>query len=148
VSCVSTIPASASAFCCTSAAASVTGVIAPINVKGVTTTGCPCAAMVISPSLIASSKRRGELTEMIVSTHGSSTTSSSVSPREIAVISIASNVRWRPMARQWKTRSVNVRFARYVSRWRVPGGSSCGAVGWLPTKWITSKHWASLTSVT
>jgi hypothetical protein len=38
-SCVSAMPASASAFCCTSAAARLTGVIAPISVNGVITHG-------------------------------------------------------------------------------------------------------------
>ena len=111
-SCVSVIPARASAFCCTSAAPSVTGVIAPISVNGVMTAGCPCSAIVINPSVIASSKRRGELTEMIVKTHGSSTTCSSVSPREMAIASIPSSVRSRPIARQWNVLSVNVTFAR------------------------------------
>ena len=106
------IPARASAFCWTSAAASVTGVIAPISVNGVITAGWPCSAIVISPSVIASSNRRGELTEMIVSTHGSSMTCSRVRPREIAIISIPSSVRSRPIARQWNVRSVYVTFAR------------------------------------
>ena len=38
-----------------------------------------------------------------------------------------SSVRSRPIAERWKTRSVYVRLARYVSRWRVAAGSSCGA---------------------
>ena len=54
-SCVSTTPNSASAFCCASAPASVTGLIAPISVNGVTATDWPCSAMVIRPSDIASS---------------------------------------------------------------------------------------------
>ncbi len=102
----SVMPASASAFCCTSAAARLTGVIAPIRVNGVITQGCPCSAIAISPSDIASSKRRGELTEMIVNRQGSSITCSRVRPRESAVISIASITRSRPIARQWNARSV------------------------------------------
>ena len=97
-SCVSTMPNSASAFCCASAPASVTGLIAPISVNGVTATDWPCSAMVISPSAIMSSKRRGELTEMIVVTPGSSRIWSSVSPRAIAIISMPSSALPRPIA--------------------------------------------------
>ena len=57
------MPASASAFCWVSAAARVTGVIAPIKVNGVTQTAWPNSAIVMSPSDIAASKRRGELTD-------------------------------------------------------------------------------------
>ena len=48
------------------AAGKETGVIAPISVKGVMDTGCPCALIAISPSVMASSSRRGELTEITV----------------------------------------------------------------------------------
>src|SRR5215471_11838576 len=51
------MPASASAFCWVSAAAMVTGVMAPIRVKGVTATAWPCSDMAMRPSLIAWSKR-------------------------------------------------------------------------------------------
>ena len=97
-SCVSTTPNSASAFCCASAPASVTGLIAPISVNGVTATDWPCSAMVISPSAIMSSKRRGELTEMMVVTPGSSRIWSSVRPRAIAIISMPSSALPRPIA--------------------------------------------------
>jgi hypothetical protein len=65
-------PNSASAFCCANAAGRVTGVMAPMSVKGVTTTACPASDIAIRPSAISPSKRRGELTEMIVITPGSS----------------------------------------------------------------------------
>jgi hypothetical protein len=94
------MPASASAFCWVSAAAMVTGVMAPIKVKGVTATAWPCSDMAMSPSLIAWSKRRGEFTEMMVVTEGSSRISSRVLPREIATMSIPSSARSRPMAVQ------------------------------------------------
>jgi len=99
--CASTTPNSASAFCCASAAARLTGVIAPISVKGVITTGCPCVAMAIRPSAIASSKRRGLFTEMIVITPGLSAISSSVIPREIAIMRMPSMARPAPIAVQW-----------------------------------------------
>ena len=61
-SCVSAIPASASAICCTSVAGSDTGDIAPISRNGVTTTGWPARTYSsIAPSM-RSSKRSGELT--------------------------------------------------------------------------------------
>jgi hypothetical protein len=65
------MPARASAFCCARAAARLTGAMAPIKVKGVTTAAWPHSLIAISPSLIASSKRRGEFTEMMVRTEGS-----------------------------------------------------------------------------
>jgi hypothetical protein len=110
-SCASVTPNSASAFCWQSAAASVTGVIAPISVKGVMVTGCPCSAMAISPSAIASSKSRGEFTEMIVITPGDRRISSTLMPRAIAIMLMPSTARPRPMAVQWKQRSLSVMFA-------------------------------------
>jgi len=71
-----------------------------MRVKGVTTTACPNSDMVMSPSLIASSKRRGELTEMTVTTPGSEAICSRVIPREIAMMSMPSSARSRPMAVQ------------------------------------------------
>ena len=98
--CASTTPNSTSAFCCASAAASVTGAIAPISVNGVITTGWPCSAIATSPSDIASSKRRGLLTEMIVMTPGLAAIASSESPREMAIIAMPSRARPAPMAVQ------------------------------------------------
>ena len=94
----------------------MTGVIAPMSVNGVTTAGCPCSAIVIRPSVISASKRRGELTEMIVSTDGC--------VDDLLQVEAARERRHRdpveralaPDRREWKTRSVYVRLARYVSR--------------------------------
>ncbi len=92
------MPASASAFCCVSAAANETGAIAPIRVKGVTTTAWLNSAIAIKPSLIAASKRRGELTEITVRTPGSSASCARVRPRAIAIMSMPSSARSRPIA--------------------------------------------------
>ena len=100
VSWTSAIPNKASAFCCTSAEASVAGVIAPIRVNGVTDTGWPNSAIVMSPSAMASSMSRGLLTLTTVSTPGLSANSSSDSPLEIAIFSIPSRARPRPIAVQ------------------------------------------------
>ncbi len=98
--CASTTPNRASAFCCASAAASVTGAIAPISVNGVITTGWPCSAIATRPSAIASSNRRGLLTEMMVMTPGLSAMAASEIPRAIAIISMPSRARPAPMAVQ------------------------------------------------
>ena len=55
------MPESASTICCTSAAGIVTGDIAPIRMKGVSTTGCPAAEYSNCASSIRSSQRSGEL---------------------------------------------------------------------------------------
>ncbi len=99
-SCASTMPNSASAFCCASAAASVTGAIAPISVNGVITTGWPCSAIATRPSAIASSNRRGLLTEMIVITPGLSRHVLERDPRAIAIMSMPSRARPAPIAVQ------------------------------------------------
>ena len=103
--CARVRPNRISAFCWASAAASDTGAIAPISVNGVITTGWPWLAIIIRPSAIASSKRRGLFTEMMVSTPGLSAICSGVRPRVIAIISMPSRARPAPMAVQWKLRS-------------------------------------------
>ena len=91
---VSTMPASASACCCDSAPASVTGLIAPASVNGVMTLTWPCSAIAISPSAIGSSSCSGELVLMMpVNTGISSASLSRVVPSEIATISSASMAR-------------------------------------------------------
>ena len=80
--------------------ASDTGAMAPIKVKGVTTTGWPNSAMCISPSAMASSKRRGLFTEMMVSTPGESIICCTLMPRESAIISMPSRARPAPIAVQ------------------------------------------------
>ena len=109
---VSAIPNRASAFCCTSAAASVTGAMAPISVNGVTDTGWPCSAIVIRPLAISESKRRGELTLMMVVTPGDLAISSRVQPRLMAIILMPSRARPRPIEVQWYDRSDSTRLAR------------------------------------
>ncbi|MDZ7786660.1 MAG: hypothetical protein U5K73_00500 [Halofilum sp. (in: g-proteobacteria)] len=110
-SCVRVIPNSASAFCCASAAGRVTGVIAPISVNGVIATAWPWRAMVISPAVSASSKRRGEFTLMIVMQAGRCASASTVSPRAIAAMRMLSSARCSPTAVVMNGRSVSVRFA-------------------------------------
>ena len=105
------MPKSASAFCWARPAARVTGVIAPISVKGVTATACPCSDIAMSPSAMASSKRRGLLTEMMVVTPGSARISSSDMPRAIAIIRMPSDARPAPIAVQWKLKSEQLRLA-------------------------------------
>ncbi len=94
--CVSTIPAIASACCCTSAPASVTGLIAPASVKGVMTFTCPCSASAISPSAMGMSSCRGELVLMMPRSAGRSIRPSGVVCKAIAAISSPSIVRAWP----------------------------------------------------
>ena len=49
---------------------------------------------------MAPSIRRGELTEMMVTTEGSSRIASRVLPRDMAIMSMPSSARFRPMAVQ------------------------------------------------
>ena len=86
--------------------------MAPISVKGVTDTGWPCSAMVIRPLAISTSKRRGELTLMMVVTPGESAIASRLSPRLMAIIRIPSSARPRPIEVQWYDRSDSTRLAR------------------------------------
>ena len=60
------MPASASAFCCTSAPATVTGAIAPDSVNGVTITTWPRDDIWMMPSIIGTSSFSGELVLMMV----------------------------------------------------------------------------------
>ena len=113
--------------------------MAPISVKGVTDTGWPCSAMVISPLAISTSKRRGEFTLMMVVTPGEAAIASRLSPRLMAIIRIPSSARPRPIEVQWYDRSDRTRLARYASRWRVLAGSSMGATTWLPMMWMALK---------
>jgi hypothetical protein len=68
---VSTIPASASAFCSTRAPARVTGAIAPASVNGVMQTTWLCFANSMIPWSIGASRRSGELELTTVKTDGS-----------------------------------------------------------------------------
>ena len=90
----------------------VTGVIAPIRVNGVTHTAWPHSAIATSPSVIASSNRRGELTEMMVSTPGLAIISSRLMPRAIAIMAMPSKARSAPIAVQWNTLSLLTMLAR------------------------------------
>ena len=74
----------ASAVCCTSAPASVTGAIAPMSVNGVMTTHWPCRAMTMMLSRISSSTRRGELTLVTVISVGREARSSMLQPCSMA----------------------------------------------------------------
>lgn len=74
--------------------------MAPISVKGVITVAWPCSAMAIRPSDMASSNRRGLLTEMMVRTDGSAFICSIVSPRVIAIMRMPSMARPAPIAEQ------------------------------------------------
>ena len=68
--CDSASMASASACCCTSAPARVTGLMAPESVKGVIATGWPARPIASSASHIGISSRSGELELMMVSVTG------------------------------------------------------------------------------
>ena len=93
---VSTTPASASAFCCASAPASVTGAIAPASVNGVITTTWLRAENSMMPCSIGVSRRSGELELITVKIDGSRSSVSSSIPRAIRVISRQSRLRCRP----------------------------------------------------
>jgi hypothetical protein len=65
------IPASASVVCCTRAAGTDTGAIAPISRKGVTMIAWPASAYASRPSSIRTSKCSGELTLTLAKSTGS-----------------------------------------------------------------------------
>ncbi len=90
------MPDSASAFCCTSAPAIVTGAIAPDRVNGVTTTAWPADAICMMPSIMGTSSFSGELVLMIVKTDGSSRSCSREMPRASLAISMPSTLRSLP----------------------------------------------------
>ncbi len=96
--CTNAMPASASAFCCTSAPAMVAGAMAPESVKGVITTIWLRRAISISPSIIGPSSRSGEEVLTMVKSDGSAESRSSSRPLAIRAISIASSIRSRPRA--------------------------------------------------
>ncbi len=91
-----TRPASASACCCASAPASVTGAIAPASVNGVITTTWLRRAIWMTPSSIGVSSLNGDDELMTVNSEGSRSSVSSSSPRAILTISMASRMRSRP----------------------------------------------------
>ena len=93
---VSTIPASASAFCSERAPASVTGAIAPASVNGVMHTIWPRRANSMIPWSIGASSRSGELELTTVNTDGSRSIVASSTPREMRTISRTSTLRCRP----------------------------------------------------
>ena len=93
---VSVIPASASAFCSTSAPASVTGAIAPASVNGVMTTTWLRDDISRMPWSIGVSSRSGDDELMTVKTEGSRSSVASSMPRAIRTISMASRFRCRP----------------------------------------------------
>ena len=99
--------ASASAVCCTSAPASVTGAIAPISVNGVMTTHWPWRAMIMMLSRISSSTRRGELTLVTVISVGRAASSSTLQPCSMADMAIASSACTPPMPRAAQTMSAH-----------------------------------------
>jgi len=121
----------------------VTGVIAPISVKGVITEAWPISAMAMAADAISRSNLRGELMLMLVIALGSEASWSIVRPRAIAVRWAASRTRPAPIDIDRKTLSVNVRLTKVVSRCRVFTGRSFGASVWLPKKWMTLKLWPS-----
>ena len=84
------------------------GAIAPLNVKGVTTTAWPARAMAVSPSLIAESTRSGELVLTVVSRPGRVASSSRSMPRAMQFIAMPSSMRYGPIAEGCQTRSVSV----------------------------------------
>ena len=69
-SCVSTMPASASAVCCASAAGIETGPIAPMRMNGVITFTWFASAKANSDSIMRVSKRSGELALMMPNSVG------------------------------------------------------------------------------
>ena len=71
-----------------------------MSVKGVMTTAWPCSAIAISPSHMASSKRRGLFTEIMVMTPGLAAIALRSRPREIAIIRMPSSARPAPIAVQ------------------------------------------------
>jgi hypothetical protein len=92
------MPASASAFCCTSAPATVIGAMAPASVNGVITIGWLCRAISITPSSIGPSYCSGEFELTTVKSDGSRSSCSAEMPRAIRAISIASRMRTAPSA--------------------------------------------------
>ena len=93
---VRVIPASASAFCSTSAPASVTGAIAPARVNGVMQMTWFRADISRMPWSIGVSSRSGDDELMTVNNDGSRSSVSWSIPRAIRAISMASVIRCRP----------------------------------------------------
>ncbi len=87
---------SASAVCCATAPAIVTGAMAPDSVKGVTITGWPRRASRMAPSSIGQSCFSGEEELMLVYMRGAAANSSCVRPPAMRTISIASSTRSGP----------------------------------------------------
>ena len=90
------MPASASAFCCASAPAIVTGAIAPASVNGVITMIWLRRDISIMPCSIGSSSRSGEEELMMLSSEGSRVICSAEMPRPMRAISMPSRMRARP----------------------------------------------------
>jgi hypothetical protein len=93
---VKAMPASASACCCTSAPATVTGAIAPARVNGVITTAWLRDEYCRMPSSIGSSNRSGELALMMVKMDGCSSRVASSTCRAMRTISRQSMLRCAP----------------------------------------------------
>ena len=93
---VNAMPASASAFCCTRAPASVIGAIAPASVNGVITIIWLRADIWMMPSSIGWSYRSGDDALMIDKMLGSRSNVSWSTPRAMRAISMPSRLRWRP----------------------------------------------------
>ena len=92
------MPASASAFCWTSAPATVIGAIAPASVNGVKITGWLWRAISITPSSIGPSYCSGELALTTVVIEGSRSSCSGLAWRAMRVISSESRMRTAPSA--------------------------------------------------
>ena len=84
----------------------VTGVMAPIRVKGVTMGAWPPRTISVRPPIISTSTRRGEFTLITVMMAGSPSSCSGARPRAMAAMAMVSTMRWRPMPRARKTLSV------------------------------------------
>ena len=84
---------SASAFCCASAPAIVTGLMAPASVNGVAMVTCPARASSTSLSPMGMSRRIGELALMTVPAMTFVPTSLSGMAEAIAAMAMASRTR-------------------------------------------------------
>ena len=129
-------------------AASVTGAIAPISVKGVMTTHCPWRAIIMMLSRISSSTRRGELTFVTVMQRRARDASSSTEqPCSIADSAIASSACTPPTPRAAQTMSAHSICAWYIARWRTATGTSTGSTTIRPASAVCRSAWVELEDV-
>ena len=141
-SCASASPASASAVCCTSAAGTVTGAIAPISRNGVTTTAWPARGVLEQrlehPLVVA--QRRVDVDDGVDA-------GARVEPaRRRRRFGRARGSRARRSARsarRWNGLSVSVSSASCMSRWRESSGTSFGSQGRPPGVSKSSRTCAS-----